>query len=46
MLQTGAFIAVSGGFAAVVVAIAMSVWRSREFEQRPDLRLGAVGGTP
>ena len=27
---TGAYIAVSGGFAAIVVAIAMSVWRARE----------------
>src|SRR3546814_12765919 len=30
IFQTGAFIAVSGGFAAIVVAIAMSVWRARE----------------
>ncbi|MBB3890593.1 type IV secretion system protein VirD4 [Phenylobacterium haematophilum] len=27
---TGSYIAVSGGFAAIVVAIAMSVWRARE----------------
>jgi type IV secretion system protein VirD4 len=27
---TGAYIAASGGFAAIIVAIAMSVWRARE----------------
>jgi type IV secretion system protein VirD4 len=32
IFQTGAFIAVSGGFAAIVVAIAMSVWRARELK--------------
>ncbi|KEZ19449.1 Type IV secretion system protein VirD4 [Sphingobium yanoikuyae] len=30
IFETGAFIAVSGAMAAVVVAIAMSVWRARE----------------
>jgi len=30
IFRTGAYIAVSGGFAAIVVAIAMSVWRARE----------------
>lgn len=29
---TGAYIAVSGGFAAIVVAIGMSVWRARELK--------------
>jgi type IV secretion system protein VirD4 len=29
---TGAFIAVSGGFAAIVVSIGMSVWRARELK--------------
>ncbi len=29
---TGAFIAASGGFAAIVVAIGMSVWRARELK--------------
>jgi len=33
VLATGAYIAASGGFAAVVVAIAMSVWRAREAKQ-------------
>ncbi|WP_176592443.1 conjugal transfer protein TraG [Sphingobium sp. EM0848] len=32
IFQTGAFIAASGGFAAIVVAIAMSVWRARELK--------------
>ena len=32
IFQTGAFIAVSGGFAAIVVAIGMSVWRARELK--------------
>ena len=32
IFQTGAFIATSGGFAAIVVAIAMSVWRARELK--------------
>jgi type IV secretion system protein VirD4 len=30
VFQTGAYIAAAGGFASVVVAIAMSVWRARE----------------
>ncbi|MCE4568630.1 conjugal transfer protein TraG [Caballeronia sp. CLC5] len=30
IFQTGAYIAASGGFVAVAVAIAMSVWRARE----------------
>ena len=30
IFQTGAWIAASGGFVAVAVAIAMSVWRARE----------------
>ena len=30
IFRTGAYIAVSGGFAAIVVAIGMSVWRARE----------------
>jgi type IV secretion system protein VirD4 len=30
IFQTGALIAVSGGFAAIIVAISMSVWRARE----------------
>lgn len=33
IFQTGAFIAVSGAMAAIVVAIAMSVWRAREEKQ-------------
>ena len=32
IFQTGAFIAVSGGLAAIVVAIGMSVWRARELK--------------
>jgi len=32
IFQTGAFIATSGGFAAIIVAIAMSVWRARELK--------------
>ena len=32
IFQTGAFIAVSGGFAAIVIAIGMSVWRARELK--------------
>ena len=32
IFQTGAFIAVSGGFASIIVAIAMSVWRARELK--------------
>ena len=32
IFQTGAFIAVSGGFAAIMVAVAMSVWRARELK--------------
>ncbi|GLS99739.1 conjugal transfer protein TraG [Sphingobium jiangsuense] len=32
IFQTGAFIAVSGGFAAIAVAIGMSVWRAREMK--------------
>jgi type IV secretion system protein VirD4 len=32
IFQTGAFIAMSGGFAAIVVAIGMSVWRARELK--------------
>ena len=39
----GAYIAASGGIAAVVVAIAMSVWRAREVEARHHLWLGALG---
>ncbi len=30
IFETGAFIAASGGIAAIVVAVAMSVWRARE----------------
>ena len=30
IFQTGAYIAVSGGFASIAVAIGMSVWRARE----------------
>ena len=30
IFRTGAYIAVSGGFAAIVFAIGMSVWRARE----------------
>ncbi len=30
IFETGALIAVSGGFAAIIVAIGMSVWRARE----------------
>ncbi|SCW50182.1 type IV secretion system protein VirD4 [Sphingobium faniae] len=30
IFQTGAYIAVSGGFVSIAVAIAMSVWRARE----------------
>ena len=33
IFQTGAFIAVSGAMAAIVIAIAMSVWRAREEKQ-------------
>ncbi|MBX7482013.1 conjugal transfer protein TraG [Qipengyuania qiaonensis] len=32
IFQTGAFIAASGGFASIAVAIAMSVWRARELK--------------
>ena len=32
VFQTGAFIAASGGFASIAVAIAMSVWRARELK--------------
>ncbi|MGD9471706.1 MAG: conjugal transfer protein TraG [Novosphingobium sp.] len=32
IFETGALIAVSGGFAGIVVAIAMSVWRAREIK--------------
>jgi type IV secretion system protein VirD4 len=32
IFQTGAFIAVSGGFAAIIIAITMSVWRARELK--------------
>ncbi|AKH43738.1 type IV secretion system protein VirD4 [Altererythrobacter atlanticus] len=32
IFQTGAIIAASGGFAAIIVAIGMSVWRARELE--------------
>ena len=39
----GAYIAASGGIAAVVVAIAMSVWRAREVKRRHDLWLRALG---
>src|SRR3546814_14125979 len=33
IFQSGAFIAVSGAMAAIVIAIAMSVWRAREEKQ-------------
>lgn len=33
IFETGALIAVSGSFAAIIVAIAMSVWRAREIRQ-------------
>ena len=39
----GGYIAASGGIAAVVVAVAMSVWRAREVEEGHDLRLRALG---
>ena len=39
----GAYIAASGGIAAVVVAIAMSVWRAREVKARHHLWLCALG---
>ena len=39
----GAYIAASGGIAAVIVAIAMSVWRAREVETRHHLWLCALG---
>ena len=42
----GAYIAASGGIAAVVVAIAMSVWRAREVKARHHLWLGALGRSP
>ncbi|MGL3821307.1 conjugal transfer protein TraG [Sphingopyxis sp. R3-92] len=32
IFETGAFIAVSGGFLAIIVAIGMSVWRARELK--------------
>ena len=32
IFQTGAYIAVSGGFMSITVAIAMSVWRARELK--------------
>ena len=32
IFQTGAYIAVSGGFVSIAVAIAMSVWRARELK--------------
>ena len=32
IFRTGAFIAASGGFASIAVAIAMSVWRAREMK--------------
>jgi len=32
IFQTGAFIAASGGFASIAVAIGMSVWRAREMK--------------
>src|SRR5690606_26551798 len=52
IFQTGAFIAVSRGFAASVVAIPMSVWRARELKnaqtygsaRRPDHREAAAAG--
>ena len=40
----GACIAASGGFAAIAVAIGMSIWRARGQECR-DLRLSAMGTT-
>ena len=39
----GAFIAASGGFVAIAVAIGMSVWRAREASECRDLWLGALG---
>ena len=36
----GAYIAASGGFASIVIAIAMSVWRAREFRE-VDRRSGS-----
>lgn len=42
IFQTGAFIAASGGFVSIAVAIGMSVWRARA-EERGDIRLGALG---
>ena len=32
IFETGAFIAVSGGFVSIIVAIGMSVWRARELK--------------
>ena len=39
----GAYIAASGGFISIAVAIGMSVWRAREAKTRRDLWLGALG---
>ena len=39
----GAYIAAAGGLAAVVVAIALSVWAGSRSQDRRNLRLGAVG---
>jgi hypothetical protein len=39
----GGMIATSGGFVAIVVAIAMSVWRGREKQQCQDLWLSTLG---
>jgi len=41
----GAYIAASGGFIAIIVAIGMSVWRPRGEECR-DLRVGTLGYAP
>jgi type IV secretory pathway TraG/TraD family ATPase VirD4 len=39
----GAYIAASGGVAAVIAAITMSVWRAREMKPRLHLLFGALG---
>jgi len=45
VFDTGGLIAMSGGFAAIVVAIAMSVWRGGGDPQLKHLRGGRVGRT-
>jgi type IV secretion system protein VirD4 len=42
----GAYIAASGGFISIGVAIGMSVWRAREAKNADHLRLGPLGGRP